>query len=129
MIRLGWRSAATRRARRACNRKRPSLLRRQAARGQRTPSDRAASARTGAVLARWPAYLACEDDGDGDGCGRLDRRSPGGVLPAPLVGAGDERPAELDGLGDRAGAVGDPDCALPPAVPGSWAPALWLAVP
>jgi hypothetical protein len=72
------------------------------------------------VLTGGPDYLAC-DDGDGDGCGLLDRLSPGGVLPALLVGvgevlglgAGDEEIAEFDGAGE----VDDPG-AGPPAVPG-----------
>jgi len=71
------------------------------------------------VLTGGPAYLAC-DDGDGDGCGVLDRVCPGGVLPALLVGevlglgAGDEGPAEFDGAGE----VDDPSAGPPPAVPG-----------
>jgi hypothetical protein len=69
------------------------------------------------VLTGGPAYLAC-DDGDGDGCGLLDRLCPGGVLPALLVDVGDEGPAELDGDGDRAGEVRDPGAGPPPAVPG-----------
>lgn len=47
----------------------------------------------------WHAYLLC---GDGDGCGLLVRPRPGGVLPALLVGDGEELGLAVgDGVDER----------------------------
>jgi hypothetical protein len=99
------------------------------------PSGCAAGALRGAWPAGGPAYLAWVDDGDGCGCGLLVL--PGGVLPAPFVGAGevleptagDVEVADGDGEGDR-----EPDgCGLgdglrlddPPVDPEPGWPDMW----